>query len=326
MMKARCQSKDRRAFTLVEMLVTISVLALLVAILIPALDVFDDITRDGSGVNTISAAVLSARTYATQQVGSITDVNPLVAGNQTADFSGAAILFTPANELRLVQNFLYATSTSGAVLESTRNAYSDVADRDYLQLPGTLGFAGISRNASGLGGLTFFPPPFAVRFDENGQLIAGVGSGTSRVVYYDANYDGAFRISGSGAGTGTGFDRNEPYGGGSYDVDEWNPRTSEWAGADDTSDTPGRNPVVEKYKLPFEEIETVIGVVVYNREDFLGDGRDWPDPGSTGQGCGVEDITPCASNDQWLQENGVKVFFSRYSGTVVTDRRSDSKQ
>lgn len=294
-------------FTLIEMLVVISIIVLLSAVLVPMMGVMSDLVRGGAGVNTINAAVTAARGYATRDI----DNFILVSG---AEYSGVAVIFCPSGELRLVENTQVAqsTGTGNPFLEaSSLNGYQDIPGRDYLTLPTDTGVVGIGRNTNGPSGLQLYRPPFAVRYDQNGHLISGVASGSSRVVYYDGNpeKDGLFRTSGS---SGSGFDRDNHFGSGSYNPDEWDVRSEAF-----DPDKAGPDPATNKYYLPFEEIETVPGVIVYSRID-LRDSTD-PDTGDIISGCGTDGKSPCSSFDNWVVANGQTLFFSRYTGVVLRE-------
>lgn len=295
---------QQSAFTLVEMLVVISIVVILSAIIVPMLGVMSDLIRGGTGVNTINAAVTAARGYSTRQI----DNNALVAG---ARYSGVAVVFCPSGEVRLVENIQTAQSTGGNFLETSGvNGYADISGRDYLTLPNDTGVVGIARNNTGL---LMYNAPFAIRFDEFGHLQAGIASGTSRVVYYDGNpeADALFRING---GSGTGYDRNNIYGGGTYNVDEWDARAD---GFDASKAGPDAG--TGSYYLPFEEIETVPGLIVYSRENFRDDGGAWPSTTPT-RGCGTDGTSGCSDISEWMVTNGQSLFFSRYTGVVLREK------
>ena len=284
-----------RGFTLVEMLVVISIIALVAGIAVPLFGALSGAVRSGGGVNTVKAAVTAARAYATRDLnGPFT----LVGGQ----YSGTAIIFTPANELRLVENTPFA-QTGGAprlYLERPmpsyplgRNGYADIAGRDYIKLPRDNGVVGIARNTTG--DVILLTPPFAIHFDQRGALLAAQPSSEDKVVFYDGDRDGAFEVS---------IRRTA-----GYDPDVWNP-DPRYGSAPVATDPDGR------YDLPFERIESVIGVIVYSDKDFRA-----ANTGGSPLQAGAAGGSPLNSTAAaWILDNGKPVFFSRYSGGAVSER------
>lgn len=295
--QAKTNLPTRYGFTLAELLVVIAVMGLLLGTLSMGLGATKRMGQTEAAINTISAAVAAIRSYATQDKPDMEDTradDPVTYSGFT--YSGVALIFTPAGELRLVENDQNARNSSNNFLESPtvisgttayRSGYADLPGRDYIKLPRDIGVVGIARGGTGAGTLYLFTPPFALRFDENGSLISGqptINSGFKRVVYYDGNYNNAYSTS-SGRTTG-------------YNPDAWDPSVSTVA------QTQGR------YHLPFEELETVVGVVVYSKKALRDAGHNHAAAGSGSP------INTTAHN--WILDpnggDGKVIFFSRHSG------------
>jgi prepilin-type N-terminal cleavage/methylation domain-containing protein len=286
-------------FTLVELMVVVGIIAVLAAAAFPFLRSMRDSTNMSAGVNAVSVGVAAARPYATRtlpQAKFNIDLDT-AAGTQTGQYSGTAALFTPANEIRIVENIANAQDPSGAVLETNpssppdeRNGFNDISAIDYILIPQSVGVAGVTRDSTN--GLRFLPPPFAVRFDQHGTMIAG--DDDQRVVYYDGNYDGKYTTTAVAGGT-----RANPYGGGTYNPNTWDPWNSAYVS--------GRyNSTINRYELPFERVETVVAVVVYSKRDFANAGLNWP-------------TSLAADISAWLKANGQTIFFSRYTGVAMRE-------
>ncbi len=282
----------RHGFTLLELLVVITVIGVLLGTLAAGTTMMIRSNQTAMAMNTIAAAVTASRAYATADKMDLEDLgDPQYAG---VTFSGAAVLFTPAGELRLVENDQYAMDGSSPqkLLEpKNQNGYADVSGREYLKLPGDAGVVGIAR---GTLGLYLYTPPFAIRFDEHGNLISGQNLGVNfdRLVYYDGNiYNNKYTSS------------TRPN---NYNPDLWDPNSPGYINRWDTTEL--------KYKLPFEKIETVVGVVVYSK-------RALRDAGLNHDGTGGTDSLNAAATT-WLLDpnakNGRIMFFSRHSGTKIT--------
>ncbi|MBL4700792.1 MAG: hypothetical protein JKX85_05990, partial [Phycisphaeraceae bacterium] len=155
-------------------------------------------------------------------------------------------------------------------------------------------------------------PPFAIRFDEKGQLAVTDSTDATTFVYYDANNDDIINIS-----TGNGKDRANPYPDGTeYIIDEWAPKQS-------TANT--GNGATESYKLPFEKLEAVVGVIIFSKRELREDGGVFPGiltftSNSTNSGCGFDSnniALGCATLQDWLERHGEVLFFSRYTGALL---------
>ena len=298
MNQQRTPSK-RSAFTLMEMMIVIVIIALVAGLVFPMLSKLSRSGRAEAGINTVAVAVKAARGLATRTKA------PLPPPYDTANYDGVAILFTPAGEMRLVEDDRRAwdAATPSALVEaSSVNAYTDVLDRDYIQLPKGSGVVGIMKND--FTNPRLLPPPFAVRIDKHGRMLGGSAStARNRLVFYDSNHDDQYRIT----GVADGAHRDNPYGPGAYDPQLWDPDS-------DVFD-PSANPETawdedrQKWPLPFELIETVVGVIVYSKYDFDKAGKTMPDK--------VDNFS-AGSVGEWLLENGQAVFFSRYTGAMIT--------
>ena len=280
----------RGGFTLIELLVVIAIVVLVTGIAVPLFGALSGAVRAGGAVNTVHVSVAAARAYATRDLnGPFT----LVGGR----YSGTAVIFTPANEIRLVENIPFARNGSGNYLEAGgRNGYADIEGRDYIKLSRDNAVAGIARNTPG--DAILLTPPFAIRFDQRGALLSGQPSSADKVVYYDGDRDGAFEVS-------IGRTSAPP-----YNPDDWNP-DQRYNNQPVPADAEGR------YHLPFEEIESVVGVIVYSDKDFR----------AANIGAGALEANDVADGDplntpaaEWILDNGTPVFFSRYSGAAVSKR------
>lgn len=323
----------RAGFTLIEMLIVVSITAIVLAFSFPMIGAMKRDSSASSGVNTISVAIPSIRRYATGDVTFPNDLDTTTAGDQAGAYSGAAAIFTPAGEIRLTRNYAGAVSSdfisgsrllerhgprvldeqTGVGLPSRElNGFADL-EVDYLQLPSDTGVAGINRVSGGPIGATnagpplLLPPPFAVWFSQNGYLVATGWDLTAspqrtndyQFVYYDGNYDNDFRTLGPGARRGSINNYNPDW----YNPDAGDYNPNNWDG------------VQEKYTLPFEMLEAVVGVYVYSRTEFQGavdDGliNHWTDSSAAAN----------TARWQWMRENGEMLMFSKQTGAMMRNR------
>ena len=325
----------RAAFTLIEMLVVISIITIVLVLSFPMIGAMKRDSSASSGVNTISVAIPSARRYATSDITFPNDLDLTTPGNQAGVYSGAAALFTPAGEIRLVsqKNTANAWSdfpTGSPLLERHGPGINDLQNGtglptqelngfrdleiDYLRLPSDTGVAGINRvsglrtpmNRAGAGAPPLLlPPPFAVWFNQNGYLVStgwdlinGVPN-DYQFVYYDGNYDGFYSTQGNRAPR----DDVSP-----YNPDNFNPDSGDF-------DPNNWDAAAEKYILPFEKIESVVGVYVYSRESFQG-------AVDNGVIAPWTDFSPTANEDRWtwMRENGQMLMFSKQTGAMMRNR------
>ncbi|MEO0965742.1 MAG: hypothetical protein AAFY08_11530 [Planctomycetota bacterium] len=307
-------------------------------------------TRDlsaTSGVNTVQAATMAARAYATRDK-SARPLDANAAPPIEAEYSGSAALFTPDNLIRIVENAgngaedaRYLTNSAGDFLESAYkasngvelNGFVDVLGREPIQLDPNTGVVGIIRAPDDAAHNTLYrvrlsgettrliPPPFAVWFSPSGSIVAGIPllDGTNdeidrsrnRVVYYDGNHTrdlgntDHIDVRRTGPGAWTSSNRDNPDAGSPYDANQFDPASGQYDRAT------AFNEDLNRAVLPFEEIEAVVGVIVYDKADFRGAGFDWPAI-SNAEG---QDMA------EWLTENGTAVFFSPTSGVAFREAR-----
>lgn len=295
-------------FTLVEMLVVVSILVISIGIAIPALSVMQEGASTSVGVNAVQIAAATARGYSNR-----TDrefLSPLIPATvepEQGEYSGYAALFTPANEIRIVENYEGARRGNGDPLERLDhtgalqqaptnvgpvprhlNGFLDgpIAEGaiEYITLPSDAGVAGIIRVNSG-GVPMLLAPPFAIWFDANGQLVTGdAANSADRCIYYDGNYNGVYDITDNRLG--------------GYNPDPYDPTSSSFDQLNAVSST-GR------YVVPLEQIEAVVGVWIYEKRAFNSAGLGWAG-GATNQ-----------QRWDWLVENGELVMFSVQAGTPM---------
>lgn len=302
----------RTGFTLIELLVVISVMVILFTIALPSIRSLTGSGQSTAAVNTFSAAVAAARTYA--------GINPVF---DFGSYSGCAIIVDTAGQLRLTinaerfpDNYPYSANqflqdTDGRKLEQGQdsgtkrwavNGYVDVAGREYFTLPRGTGLMGIVRGGTGTGEVQLLHPPFAVRFNAEGTYVASKNTDVdqstpvqqaSRVVCYDGNRDSAYIM-----GTGAGSTRANPFGGGTYDYAQWDPESSAYVSSNQAT-----------VKLPFEKLESVAGIVAYSKTALADAGLTF----STG---GLETSFGSGTAGEWIMNNGIKIFINRYTGAL----------
>lgn len=283
-------------FTIIELMVVVSLIALLLSFSVPLVFKIDELSRDRTGINTFGVAVTAARAYATRGIADVDSV-------PQSEYSGAAILVTPFNELRIIADLqideLEAAGKSAFGYDTQTSRMEPIA------MPRGVGVAGIVRNGTGATGVALLPPPFAIRFNRHGQLLSESRTTDANqdikrnVVYYDSDLDGSWED----------VVRPGGYSPNAYDPDA-NPTAfaGQWvAGKKD-------------YKMAFEALESVVGVVVYAKADFEDAGGTWPTTapklGCTG-GCG----TGIQGIQKWMLENGTIMFFSRNTGNILRTKR-----
>ena len=279
------RARTRRGFSLIELLMTISIIGFLIGVSFPILGALKNSGRIETGVNTVSMASDVARQWVEQSKWA-----PDVAGGvPNARYSGTAAIFCPTGEIRITANTANAVNINNGFLEEIspvghgHNGYSDIPSRDYVLTPPGSGMIGIARRANGT---SLIAPPFAIVFDQNGHMTQG-GMGQSRgLIYYDANYDGKYDIRANAGRSG------------SYIPEDW---SREAAPLDSTN---------TRRILPFEGIDTVVGVIVYNKKAFKGAGFSLAGGGK---------ISPDSNAGDWLRENGSILFFSPHTGVALRD-------
>lgn len=265
-------------FTIIELMVTVSIIVLLIVLTIPVLSVLQNGTRESAGYNTVAVAASAARQLATA---STTKTDPLTG---TQPFKGTAVLFDNTGEIRIMEHDQSGSYTwqnvPNAATPAARKAvpFTNVVGRDYIGMPSRVGIVGVARGASGINGLRLLAPPFALRFNEHGSLIYGGTSTDDGAfnVYVDADDDGT--INGS-------LERPANYNPASSTNKVWNASLG-------------------GYQLPYEGIETVVAVIVFpltDNIDLLGDSNGYVN---------------ATARDEILDAGRV-VFFSRYTGAPL---------
>lgn len=272
-----------RGFTLTELLVAISIIILIIGITFPVISSIQNGSRIEAGLNTVGMSADVARQWVAPSAWE-DDVANQVDGER---YSGSAALYCPTGEIRIVVNFRNAKDGALYLEEVApeQNGYWDLSGVDYISIPDGVGVAGIQRTGPGNNDVRFLAPPFAIAFNEHGQMSMGDANGR---IYYDK--DGDFN-----------FNRNNTRPGG-YDP-------SNWDGEDGAQNAEVDEDTLVR-ELPFEAIECVPGVVIYDLDDFTGAGHDF-------SGGGTVDLNSAAG--QWLQENGQTLFFSPNTGVAMRD-------
>ncbi|MCE9591888.1 MAG: hypothetical protein K8S99_15355 [Planctomycetes bacterium] len=275
-------------FTLMELMFVIGLIGVLMAITVPGLKNMRRGSQIESGVNSINVAAMAARAY------SFTTRNKqarFVNAPTDPYYRGAAILFSTSNELRLIENIPMAVDQMGVNLKKSKiNGYGDIYNREYITVPSGTGVVGIAADGTGT---VLLPPPFTLRFTERGLLSVGDTLGSADMVYYDGNMDGRYDTASS-----------RPL---AYDPGKWDPEMD--ASMYQTIDTPSG----ARTKLPFECIESVVGVIVYSKTDLMSAGL--PLSSSMALSGPSPDATAA-----WIAANGRAMFFSRYTGTWMRER------
>jgi prepilin-type N-terminal cleavage/methylation domain-containing protein len=331
-------------FTLIEMLVVVSIAAIVLALSFPMISAMKQGASASSGVNSITIAVSAARRYATDPKYRFVKTDIDISNNEPNEpalFSGVAAVFTPAGEVRLTKNEELAQNSTAAINlrylerlgpravdrqgpgqpERELNGFKDI-EIDYIQLGSDVGVAGITRDGSVAAAdpPLLLPPPFAIWFDQNGYLIAtgqDVITGNDneyQFVYYDGDLDFDYEyVVGRGNVTAP---HATP-----YDPNDFNPNHGEFVRTnyDDT---------VGKYTFPFDRLEAVIGVYVYSQDAFEAANEVWLRDGDLV--AGTDDIatppwTDTADTDNqdrwdWMKANGEMILFSRQTGMAMRNR------
>lgn len=280
------QRPPRRAgFSLMELLVVISIIAIIMAISFPFINALRNGSRIEAGLNTVGVASDVAR----QWVGPsrwATDFS--TAGGGGASYSGTAVIFCPTREARITINDRTANGPAGLLelLTPAKNGYADKKALEYISLPGGTGLAGIWRDPASPVNFRLLAPPFALAYDQNGHLSFGDATGR---IYYNSNYDTTYD---------TGSTRASVVGG--YNPDDWDREAAPF------------NATEGLRELPFEAIECVAGIILYDLDEAKAEGHDF-----SGGGAYVQGTDTAAIN--WLKANGRTVFFSPHTGVMLRD-------
>lgn len=283
----RLARRRTRGFTIVELLTSVFIIVVVMAIIFPVIGSLKNGSRIEAGLNTVSLASDVARAWSTASLPQVDrgsdPVNPVFG----ATYSGTAAIFCPTNEVRIVINNQGAFDGANSLEAAGVNGYWDYRrvnggkrDLDYISIPQGSGVAGIHRFGNNTNAVHFLAPPFAITFDESGTLVQGT-------IYYDGDLDGNYD---------TGRNRLTVPGG--YDPADWDR---------DSVAVDGTELV---RPLPFEAIETIAGVVIYDEAAFKAAGFDFSGDGR---------IVAGTAGFDWLRENGEVVFFSPNTGTAMRD-------
>ncbi len=344
----RPKRTTRIGFTLIEMLIVVSITAIVLAMSFPMIGAMKRDVTATAGVNTVAVAVASARRYASAPHDFLDDLVPDdpadsdTLGSQLGVYSGVAAIFTPAGEIRLARNessalFLDGVDAkslerhgpdrsiaTGLMVQATGlpkfelNGFADI-QIDYTLLGSDAGVAGIFRDTT----VAFddppilLPPPFALWFNQNGYMVTtGIDQQTNDIreyayAYYDGDGDGFYQVIGT-SGSGQPSDRPAI-----YNPNLYNPHHGEF-------DSANWNDAEEKYILPFEKIEAVIGLYIFSQEAFDNAVDNWID-GKTDANIAAPPWIDTASADhtarwEWMKLNGKMLLFSRQTGTVMRNR------
>jgi prepilin-type N-terminal cleavage/methylation domain-containing protein len=289
----RTTRRQTRGFSITELLVVIGIMALLVAIVFPVISVMTSSSRIEAGLNIVGMSSDVARQWVQAEAwaNDASAIQPI-----REEYSGTAALFCPTGEIRIVINDRMAQDGS-VYLEDQRpaqNGYKDLDQVEYILMPNGVGVAGIQRTGAADDAIRYIAPPFAIAYNEDGQLNYGDANG---YIYYDADADTPPRYERSS--TRASVSNYDPF---------------DWRGFDDAQNADPMTPSLRK-ELPFEAIECVPGVVIYNKDDFKEAGFDFSGGG---------EITPADTDAwEWLQENGETVFFSPHTGVMLRDEEKE---
>ncbi len=278
------RSYRHAAFTVTELILVIAIFAVLLGIGLPVINAIQAYGSEANGVGQVTNAVVAARAYATR---------PVVFAEHGA-YSGAAALFTPSGQIRLVENVPDLVNGSGNLLEEVgRNGYADIPVAEPGQLPHNIRVAGIARNEDGT---ILLSTPIAVRFNEHGMLIAAQKSSKERVVHYNSDHS----LNGSDEpDVTTGDERFNGYDPGIYDPDS--PKFDQ----EEARDADGN------LIFPIEVIEAVIGIHVFDRDALLDAGHNLAASGETSN-----PINQDAAD--WIEANAIEtLLFDRYTGQPI---------
>lgn len=288
-------------FTLIEVLTVVVVITILLLAVAPRVAKLMEDARQERALNATISMASAAKAMAMRNI--TFDPAP-------ASYSGAAVLFTPANELRLVENIPTYAADSGEILETDSkwapvylSGFADLPSMEYVRFSDDVLLFGLSNPAPLGSNGRMITAPFAIMISNQGQLVSdGSINGDSmnaaspdetslrrarRQVFYDT--DGNTTID-------VGSTRSN-----GYDPDAWHPaHTTQPMSTIFDED-------LARYVWPFERIETVRGLYIVDRRDF--DEARLLDPtispvAVTGSG-GVSESTR-----RWVAENGVLILFN----------------
>ncbi len=276
----------RSAFTLIELLVVIAIISLLVGLSFTYVRGMLRSSQEQMAANSISNAVQAARAYATRYVPFVDSFQGRTSETNGDGYSGAAVIFTPANELRISENDEAAEESGGRRLElpplgtAIYNGYRPIQDLDDLLLPKGVSVLGLVR--TGEDTIELLPPPFAVSFSRRGDLITQAVDPSEITtlrnfrradgfVYYDGDGDGVWDTSNDrddfvNNGDDDGNQTLDAYRrGGAENItpDDFRTRT---LSIPENRDPEARGFMEGRRKLPFEKIEPVVGIVIFQTD------------------------------------------------------------
>jgi type II secretory pathway pseudopilin PulG len=315
-----------RAFTIIELLVVILIISASLATVVPLIGALTRTSRVEAGINTISAAINAARILSHRYKETDKGSGGWPPYPNSADYSGTAVIFCPGGDIRFVINDQKAytgTSSPGSAppngasdylfIENfgatgnlahpdKANGYRDLSGIDYAKLPNGSGIVGVRRIGTGATDVEFLAPPFAVRFNERGQVASD-----QIVIYYDSNYDGIY-----GNGGGNVKARRIDFSSPNYNPANWLPK-SNLTGNLATLDTSSKT-----YTLPFEQIETVNAVVLYDENKFARDGLVWGTSTTVDITRWMQDNLPTPTEER-RDANSRALYFSPYTGLIIPE-------
>ena len=295
-MKVHDNVRLQRGFTLIELMVVVSIIALLLGFSVPLVFKLDELSRDRSGVNTFGVAVTAARAFSARTIADL-EASP------NAEYSGAAVLVTPMNQLRIIADVQNQGLEDGGYSGFGYDAQT--SQMEAISMPRGIGVVGIVRISNNVAqGLKLIPPPFVIRFNRHGQLVAedrttsGDPDIQRNVVYIDHDLDGTFSTTPARA---AGYDP------GPYDPDVTANISGQW------------NQTARDWQLPFAAMESVVGVIVYSKADFEDAGGRLSTNVAPVQGY-PDNVKPANATEainKWMLANGSVLFFSRNTGNVL---------
>ncbi len=286
-----------RGFSVMELLVVVLIVSIIAGVAVVGTNTMFAASRRTNAEMITASAVGQARAFATSPRSMV-----------TGEFRGAAALFTASSEIRLIihdERVRDSRAQYDYLYENGMPGYTDLVEREtgkpyrYIPMPQDIGVVGITRGNSGQ---ELLPPPFAIRFNRDGVLIAAKTGSDENLVYYDGRYDGDVE---------TTVDRS-----GSYNADAYDPESTYY---DKGAFNPWNN-TADKYEVGFEKVETVLGVVVYSKSEFETAGHSLGGDSSDLQSDGSLTNSGSSNPAEWLMRNGKIMMFDRYSGEVIRER------